>query len=507
MLLRPASVAAQGCAGAPNCTVASEAQLQAAINTAVSGNTIIFTNSITLTANLPGVGVSASGVVIDGGGFTLSGNNLYRGLAVGSLDGLGSPVSVTIQNLTIANTVASGGAGGSGVTGGGGGAGLGGALFIDAGAAVSVSNVFLNSNAAKGGAGGSGSGLAGVGGFGGGGGGMAGAGTNAVPATNGGNGGGLFSGPGGGGAGQTGLPAVSGVFGAGGGGASADNLGTGTAGSSLFGGGGGGGDNGAAGGFGAGGGGTGPAYFAAAAGGLFGGAVAPGSLTGYGGGGGAGLGGAVFVSPLGSLVVSGAFSINGASASGGAAGGAGAGAGSAFGSGIFMSGGPLTFAPGAGQTATITGSIADQFGSLGSGPTTAVGMFGLGTLVLGGNNNFAGGVLAASGTVSVSADANLGLAGVPVEIGGGATLKITGTGLFSRPIFMDPGAPIISVAPGQTATWSGALLQPLSASTLTVTGGGTLSLTQCRQHIHGRHRRHGQQRTDRHRRSGTRHDR
>ena len=68
------------------------------------------------TTRPPGVSL-----VIDGGGGTLDGAGHYRGLLVFGGD-------VTIENLTIADAAAIGGAGG--LHGGGGGAGLGGGLFV-----------------------------------------------------------------------------------------------------------------------------------------------------------------------------------------------------------------------------------------------------------------------------------------------------------------------------------------------------------------------------------------
>jgi hypothetical protein len=56
-------------------------------------------------------------ITINGGGFSLSGNNQYRGLFVAAfVANTATPqgVSVTIQNLTIQNTRAAGGDGGTG---------------------------------------------------------------------------------------------------------------------------------------------------------------------------------------------------------------------------------------------------------------------------------------------------------------------------------------------------------------------------------------------------------
>jgi hypothetical protein len=83
--------------------------------------TITIQGTITATADLTAIDLDA-GVSLTintaGGGGTLSGNGLYRGLFVYQGD-------VTVENLTITSAVALGGAGV-----GGGGAGLGGGLFV-----------------------------------------------------------------------------------------------------------------------------------------------------------------------------------------------------------------------------------------------------------------------------------------------------------------------------------------------------------------------------------------
>ncbi|MGA9869193.1 MAG: hypothetical protein WBQ75_22395, partial [Acetobacteraceae bacterium] len=87
-------------------------------------------------------------LVIDGGGTgTLDGANAYRGFFVYAGD-------VTIENLTIANAVAIGGAGDGGA---GGGAGLGGGLFVTGrssgnGGVVTLDNVAFADDGVAGGA-------------------------------------------------------------------------------------------------------------------------------------------------------------------------------------------------------------------------------------------------------------------------------------------------------------------------------------------------------------------
>ena len=95
-------------------------------------------------------------LTLNGQGAILNGDGAYRGLFAYS-------GKSTIENLTIENAVAQGGAGGAGARGGGGGAGLGGGLFVAdnpaggaAPAQVTLDNVFFTENSAIGGAGGGG---------------------------------------------------------------------------------------------------------------------------------------------------------------------------------------------------------------------------------------------------------------------------------------------------------------------------------------------------------------
>ena len=122
--------------------------------------------------NLP----SGVTLTIDGAGFALYGAGQQRGLFVYA-------GAVTVEDLTIQNAVAVGGAGGGGAVGGGGGAGLGGGLFVGSNVAgdpgqVTLLDVAFNGDKATGGAGGAGgeSGTGGGGGMGGAGGGGAGGG-------------------------------------------------------------------------------------------------------------------------------------------------------------------------------------------------------------------------------------------------------------------------------------------------------------------------------------------
>jgi autotransporter-associated beta strand protein len=504
--------------------VADEASLRTALNSVAPGDTIVFAGNITLSADLPTVHAS---VTIDGAGFSLSGNNLYRGFVVGYQPGGATAPGVvaTIQNITIANTVATGGAGGAGSGGGGGGgAGLGGAIFVDATASVSVSNVNLVSNAAVGGAGGAGTTAAGSGGGGGGLGGVGGAGGALGPGGGGGFGSGAFGGaanvsggagivtlyPSGGsadigvnggatgGGGGGGTIGGTGTSGAGGGAGGATTTGAFTGGNGGTGGGGGGGlggvfgaNTGGTGGFGGGGGGAGvgatggfggPGGFGGGSGGSStgGGAGIPGlfagagSATTGGGGGGAGLGGAIFVQAGGTLNVNGSFTVNGSSVAGGAGTG-GAASGFGVGSGLFLGGsGTLAVNPSAGQTVNIVSDIADTNGSgFGVGSWNVL-INGAGTTVLSGNNSFSGNMLLLGGTLSVASGANLGI-GARLDITNGTTLQLTGSGVFTKDLGVD-GSGTVRVNAGQTATWAGIVGDQDVPAVLNVTGGGTLEL-------------------------------
>ncbi|MBW0002391.1 MAG: autotransporter domain-containing protein [Hyphomicrobiales bacterium] len=392
----------------------SDASLRAALTNAVAGDSISFTANISTASDLPAITQS---ITVNGNNFTLSGAN---STANGNSALFVFSGTVAINNLTISQVTAQGGAGGNSA---GGGAGLGGALFIGAQANVTVSNVSLLNNVAQGGnggapsavrGGGGGGGLGGAGGSAGGGGGGVGnpgigggggnpggngnlTGQNSGVTSAGSNGGGGPGGPsgtsggGGGGAGATlssGTDGGAGGFGGGGGGGA--GVGNGgdaglrpgnlktlagvktfnlanplAAGSGGFGGGGGapGGRNEARGGGDGGFGGGGGAGKNAAGSGGFGAGAGDGA-GGEGGGGGLGAGGAIFVQQGGTLTLAGNLSVNGNSVVGGTGGSAGAGNGSAFGSGIFLQGNStIVFQPGAGQVQMVADVITDQNGS------------------------------------------------------------------------------------------------------------------------------------------------
>ena len=113
---------------------------------AASGDIITFAANITLGSNPPTV---TNNVTFNGGA------SFCR--AIASIAAVQQSGTIAVNDLIITNAKAHGGTGGSGDGGGSGGgcAGLGGALFIGAGTNVTVSNVSLQNNSARGGDGGS----------------------------------------------------------------------------------------------------------------------------------------------------------------------------------------------------------------------------------------------------------------------------------------------------------------------------------------------------------------
>jgi hypothetical protein len=410
--------------------------------------TITFAAGFTLGTDLNAINLSSGDkLTINGAGNTLDGGGLYRGFFV-----YGG--NVELDNLTIQNAVAAGGAGGAGVNPGGGGAGLGGGLFVAAGAAATLNNVNFLADSAIGGNGGavaSGSygGGGGLGGAGGAGSGRAagggGVGTGAVGGTYGGAGpgAGILLGAGGanGGTGQNG--GTAGAANGGGGGPAGQFSGSGrdprsypgtagaggAAGNGNFGGGAGSGQlagfggggavpNGASGGAASGPGGWGGGGAGANAGGFGAGAGIAG-----GAGGGLGAGGAVFVQQGGSLTINGG-SLSGGTATGGTGSGGGAN-GAAYGSGIFFQGNnQLTFAPTAAQTISIGNVIADTQGAAAVAGQVSLLLNGAGTVTLLATNNYSDGTTIDAGTLSLQAPGAAGSGGINFGYGATASLVV-----------------------------------------------------------------------------------
>ena len=424
------------------------------------------------------------------------------------------PIAVTIQNLTISDTLARGGDGGIGSGGGGGGAGLGGAILIAPQADVTLSNVSLVSNSAVGGNGGVGVGGAPAGGGGGGLGGNGGAGDIVSSGFGGGGGGfglgasggsgsfggaGILVGGGDGGAsgvlpgGVQGGGGTSSGQGAGGGGNAGGPGGSGAAGGGGFGGGGGGAISGLDGGVGGTGGGGGGGAFgfggygggaggddrnAIGVSGGFAGGAGGGSALAGGGGGGA-LGGAIFVDSGGTLTIAGAFSVNGSAVTAGR-GAPGGTDGNAYGAAVFFGGsGSIVFAPAAGQSQTVAGVIGDEYGSSAIIDTPSMMLIktGGGTLTLGGANQYAGGTIVDDGTLRVASAASLGSGELVLDNSG--TIAFLGSSVFT-PFVSLGGTPNVSVAAGQAVSFTGQVLDDFfvldAPGSLNVTGGGTLTL-------------------------------
>jgi autotransporter-associated beta strand protein len=318
-------------------------------------------------------------LTINGQGAVLNGADAYRGLFVYS-------GAVMIENLTIENAVAKGGAG----AGEGGGAGLGGGLFVAddsadgaAPASVTLSDVVFASDSAIGGAGGSGT-------TGGGGGGILDGGV-LIPGVQAGNGrfGGIGGFGGGGGAG--------GIGGFGGGGGAADSVFT-----------------------------PDPGGFGGGDGWMDSHLLGPVIYYTSGGGGGLGAGGDIFVQAGASLTVDGGSLSGGSVTAGlGASGGTN---GQAYGTGIFLQGNQnITFAPAVGITETISDVIADQSGSGGTGANAGAGSLtlnGAGTLSLNAANTFTGGVTIDAGTLSLGNTSGAGSGAITFATGANATLAL-----------------------------------------------------------------------------------
>ncbi len=459
-------------------------------------------------------------VVAQGGAGGASGSGGGGGLGAGGGLFVNQNANVTITNVSFGNSAARGGAGGAnnGTGASGGGGGLGGAggaasassggggglffagggsagtttrgLFAGGGGGGGITSAGANGTASgpstSGGNGGAGASSANIGGGGGGiangtdsggpgisgaaGGTGASAGTTTVggSTTLGGKGG--FGGGGGGSIG----PVAGGSAGFGGGGGGAEGAG----GNGGFGGGGGGGSvvGGGNGGFGGGGGGD-----VGAGGGNGGFGAGSGSSSG-GGGGGGGMGGAVFVAGGGTLVIGGQGSTAGSSASRGT-GNNGAGNGQAFGNDIFIQGATtLTFAPGAGQTYTLTNDIADEAGN-GGNPANkgAVAMTGAGTLVLTAASSFAGGTTASRGLINFNAANNFGSG--TISLNGGGLQWATGntTDISGRLAAFGSGGATFDTS-GNNVTFANALS---GAGGLTKAGNGTLALSTANAYTGG----------------------
>lgn len=281
---------------------------------------------------------------------------------------------------------------------------------------------------------------------------------------------------GGGGGGFSEFPS-SGGFGGGGGGGNGP-VGTGTGG---FGGGGGGGlTNGSAGGEG-------------------GGQGGPNGVNNGGPGGGGGLGGAIFVNALngGSLIIQSSFSTNanGVLPGLGGSGDTNGTDGAAVGEDLFVCTGAgmsnLVISPNAGETFTFNGTIADnslsslptgQSYTPGAGGGISLTKNGLGTLVLGAGNTYAGTTTVSAGRLSITG-VNASIAHDAVVQSGG-TLGGNGAVVESVTVqfegTLSPGNSIGQFAVGSLDHQAGSTLNieidPAQASSINVTGTGSATI-------------------------------
>lgn len=411
---------------------------------------IILSQDIALAGQPGPIALTGGSLTVVGNSHEINGGGQYRAFFVESGE-------VALENLSIANGRAQGGAGGSGA---GGGLGAGGAVFVDAGGSLRLKNVNFAGNAAVGGTGG-------ASGTGGGGGGLGGSGGSASSGSGGGGGGGLYGhggdstgsgGAGGGGQFFSGGSSNSSNGGGGGGVTSAGGDGTaggagagglGPDGSSPLGGDGGnapgvpGGDGGS------GGGGGGGRRANGGAGGTFGGgggASGPFSTTNYNGGRGGHFGG-------------GGGSSTGIGGDGGFGGGGGAGE-TAGGYGGFGGGG-------GGSVGGILGG--SQFGG-GDGDSAGQG---------GGGAGFGGAVFVAAGA-SITIEEGVLFSANTAAGGSGAGLNSNGAADGNDLFVMSGTSTTFDIAAGQTLD----LTQPIGNDDgqnfgieLTKTGAGTLSLS------------------------------
>ncbi|MBS0624515.1 MAG: hypothetical protein JSS32_00520 [Verrucomicrobia bacterium] len=460
----------------------------------------------------PGGATASNAAGISGGGggaWGIGTSGTGRGGAGSDFSGAGAQSGFTNSALGSGFAQPGGGGGGGGIPAGSGGgnggtgassgAGGGGGSTGSAGGSTTTQIGGNGGNFGGGGAGGFISPTGGTGGAGGGGGGAV---LNGAVAGAGGYGGG------GGGAGVYSLGSVGvtagngGVTGGGGGGASGAGTNTPVAGAGGFGGGGGGAGGGATtrtpgnGGFGGGGGGS----NSTGSTGTGGQGAGSGISTGQGGGG-AGLGGNVFINssgfanaPVEIRASSGTTSTTGTSTTTGGLAGNGAASGAAASADVHIMGGSsnailLLRAVGLSDTVTIAGTIGDDSSNTlpggtytagtGIGSRVVVGGSGAaGTVVLGGTNTFSGvsggaGVTVNSGTLQISADANLGKSTAQVTFAGTSTLAPTVNFTTSRQINISSGV-TASFNPTSSFTASGTIT---GAGALAKTGSGTLNLT------------------------------
>ncbi|MEA2870912.1 MAG: hypothetical protein QOH67_888, partial [Hyphomicrobiales bacterium] len=149
---------------------------------------------------------------------------------------------------------------------------------------------------------------------------------------------------------------------------------------------------------------------------------------------------------------------------------------------------PITWAAGGGAfdiaNATNTFTVSQFLGGAGG-----LSKFGPGTLVLSGANSYAGGTTLAGGTLSISANNNIGTG--PLAMLNGTTLQLTGFFLdFTHPTSI-AGDPTINVPTINTAMMSAPIADGATPGELVKTGTGTLILTAANTYTGGTFIDHG----------------
>ncbi|NKJ47373.1 hypothetical protein CIC12_11580, partial [Burkholderia sp. SG-MS1] len=195
---------------------------------------------------------------------------------------------------------------------------------------------------------------------------------------------------------------------------------------------------------------------------------------------GGGMGGAVFVQAGGNLTLAGPLTINGNSVTAGTSASAN---GSAFGSGLFLQGdGTVTFAPGAGESQTVSDVITDQTGSGGTGANAgsyALLKTGAGTTTLSAANTYSGGTLVTGGLINFSAAGNFGSGQITLNGGGLQWATGTATDISSRLAALGADGGTLDTN-GNNVTLANAIsgtggLTKAGAGTLTLSGSNTYS--------------------------------
>lgn len=151
--------------------------------------------------------------------------------------------------------------------------------------------------------------------------------------------------------------------------------------------------------------------------------------------------------------------------------------------GYALSGGTLAISPASGSAGTVnvdTGIVASIASSIADGGGTAITKMGAGTLVLSGTNTYTGGTSINGGTLSISADANLGALAGGLSFNGG-TLATTASFAMFRPVTL-AGAGGVDVAASTQFEVGGSIS---GSGSLTKLGAGTLVLSGFNTHSGG----------------------